>query len=76
MAPRGSQLDGHRQQAVLGNLDPWLHEGANEIKEADPRDWTDLDPWLHEGANKNDTATTRHPEHLDPWLHEGANVAT
>ena len=52
MAPRGSQLVISIVVVVYAaDLDPWLHEGANEaIKQAYEKA-TDLDPWLHEGAN-------------------------
>ena len=57
-----------------GNLDPWLHEGANTTGIRGCASPADLDPWLHEGANANRYGTRPDSPDLDPWLHEGANA--
>ena len=73
MAPRGSQRNAKQGYQIFHNLDPWLHEGANQASpdRADPGEY--LDPWLHEGANQVREHLLRTHPYLDPWLHEGAN---
>ena len=38
---------------VIPDLDPWLHEGANNLVIIKTAFIFNLDPWLHEGANQN-----------------------